>query len=260
MSAEVGVGLVVGARLAYDGRQWTVVELAGTAVTLVTDGHGLARQVDVGHLLAASSTRLLRGTAEAEPIAGVGAVLDDLSDAERERLAERVAHVQEVRTGYRLGSAELALPAEPRPEYAPGLGRLRRYEAKAAELGVGVRTLRRWVQRFDSDGPAGLVADRWQRRRVAGPDPRWLDTARAVLAEHTEASTPTQDHILARIAARLDAEHGAGQVPVPGQTRARALLKEISRGTSAFGGAKSQTGDRGPAGGSVWAAAGVPAG
>jgi transposase InsO family protein len=242
VSAGVGVGLVVGARLAYDGRQWTVVELAGAAVTLVADGHGLARQVDVGHLLAASCTRLLSGTAAAAPVQGVGAMLDDLNDVERERLAERVAHVQEVRTGYRLGSAELALPGEPRPEYTPGVGRLRRYEAKAAELGVGVRTVRRWVQRFDSDGPAGLVDDRWQRRRqpLGGTDPRWLDAARAVLAEHTEASTPTHDHILARIAARLDAEHGAGQVPVPSQTRARALLKEISRGTSAFGGAKAK--------------------
>ena len=51
---------------------------------------------------------------------------------------------------------------------------------------------------------------------------------------------PTQDLVLARIAARLDAEHGAGTVPVPGRTRARALLREISRGTSAFGGAKAK--------------------
>ena len=64
--------------------------------------------------------------------------------------------------------------------------------------------------------------------------------ARTVLAEHTDASTPTQDLILARIAARLDAGHGTGAVPLPGRTRARALLREISRGTSAFGGAKAR--------------------
>jgi transposase InsO family protein len=58
-------------------------------------------------------------------------------------------------------------------------------------------------------------------------------------------STPTraprtQDLVLARITARLDAEHGTGTVPQPGQTRARALLREISKGTSAFGGAKAR--------------------
>jgi hypothetical protein len=39
--------------------------------------------------------------------------------------------------------------------------------------------------------------------------------ARRVLAEHTEASKPTQDLILAEMAARLNAEHGDGMVPVP---------------------------------------------
>ena len=64
--------------------------------------------------------------------------------------------------------------------------------------------------------------------------------ARTVLAEHADASTPTQDLILARTAARLDAEHGTGSVPLPGKTRAPALLREITRGTSAFGGAKAR--------------------
>ena len=64
--------------------------------------------------------------------------------------------------------------------------------------------------------------------------------ARRVLAERTEASKPTQDLILAEIAARLDAEHGNGTVPVPKPTRARALLREITRGTSAFGGTKAK--------------------
>src|ERR1019366_1387250 len=46
--------------------------------------------------------------------------------------------------------------------------------------------------------------------------------------------------ILAEIAARLDAEHGAAAVPAPSPTRARILLREISRGTAAFGGTKAK--------------------
>jgi transposase-like protein len=157
-------------------------------------------------------------------------------------LRERVAHVQEVRTGFRRGCAELAADREPRPEYSPGAPLLARYAAKAAEIGVGVSTLRRWVKDFEQRGPAGLADDRWRRRQqpLAGADPRWLEMARRVLAEHTEASKPTRDLILAEVAARLDAEHGDGTVPVPKPTRARALLREITKGTSAFGGTKAK--------------------
>jgi transposase len=105
---------------------------------------------------------------------------------------------------------------------------LARYAAKAAEVGVGASTLRRWVKDFAEHGPAGLADDRRRRRRqpLAGADPRWLDTARQVLADRTDASKPTQDLVLAEIAARLDAEHGAAAVPVPSPTRARILLRE----------------------------------
>ena len=43
-----------------------------------------------------------------------------------------------------------------------------------------------------------------------------------VLAEHTEASKAHQDLVLAEVAARLEAEHGAGRCRSRGQTRARA--------------------------------------
>lgn len=172
----------------------------------------------------------------------MGADLAGLNVAGREALADRVGHVQEVRTGFRRGCAELALPGEPRAAYAPGTAKLARYEAKAAELGVGNRTVQRWVAEFEADGPAGLVDERWRRRRtvLSGVDGRWVDTARGVLAEFSHASTPTQDLVLAAIEARLEQEHGAGVVRLPGRTRARALLRELSRGTSAFGGAKAR--------------------
>jgi transposase InsO family protein len=119
---------------------------------------------------------------------------------------------------------------------------LARYAAKAAEIGVGVSTLRRWVKDFEERGPAGLADDRWRRRRapLGGADPRWLEMARRVLAEHTQASKPTRDLLLAEVAARLAAEHGNGAVPAPSPTRARILLREITRGASAFGGTKAK--------------------
>jgi hypothetical protein len=75
---------------------------------------------------------------------------------------------------------------------------------------------------------------------LAGADPRWLDMARKVLADQVNASTPTMDLVLAQVAAKLDAEFGAGNVPVPGPTRALEILREITKGSSAFGGARAK--------------------
>jgi hypothetical protein len=57
---------------------------------------------------------------------------------------------------------------------------LDRYAAKAAEIGAGMSTLRRWVEDFGEHGPAGLADDRRRRRRqpLGGADPRWLDRTR----------------------------------------------------------------------------------
>jgi transposase InsO family protein len=232
--------LSAGACVTYDGQEWDIAELTPPSVLLAGPA-GRLRRVSISHLLAAPGTRV-GDPAEAEPPADAGLRLAGLGRAELAQLRERMAHVREACTGYRRGSPDLALPGEPRPEYAPGAGRLQRYQAKAAEMQVGVRTVERWAACLERDGPAGLVDERHLRRRApqGGADSRWLAMARTVLAEHADSSTPTQDLILARTAARLDAEHGSGTVPLPGRTRARALLREITRGTSAFGGAKAR--------------------
>jgi hypothetical protein len=232
--------LSAGSRVTYDGQGWEVAELTPPSVLLASPAGGL-RRVSISHLLAAPGTRI-GDSSGAERPADAGLRLAGLSRAELAELRERVAHVREACTGYRRGSPDQALPGEPRPQYAPGAGRLQRYQAKAAEMQVGVRTVERWAARLERNGPAGLADERHLRRRgpQGGADARWLAMARTVLAEHADASTPTQDLVLARTAARLDAEYGPGAVPLPGRTRARALLREITRGTSAFGGAKAR--------------------
>ena len=231
--------ITVRTRVCFDGRLWEVAEMTATGVVL-RDALGGLRQASISHLLASPGTRLL-DTAPAQP-ALAGPDTSGLAPPETEELRRLTGHVREVLTGYQRGSEALALPGEPRPQYAPGTPKLERCRAKAAELGVSAMTVRRMIWRFEADGPEGLIDQRKQRRKdpLAGADARWLDMARRVLAEHTEASKPTQDLILAEIAARLHAGHGDGTVPVPKPTRARALLREISKGTAAFGGTKAK--------------------
>ena len=102
-----------------------------------------------------------------------------LSHGQRDALLERAAHIREVLTGYRSGSPEMAEEGEPRPQYAPDRPLYERYADKAAELGVGFRTIQRWVQGFQRKGEAGLVGgDQLSRRQArrsmtGGWKPRW---------------------------------------------------------------------------------------
>jgi hypothetical protein len=264
MNGTPGGTITVGTRLCSDGGLWEVTELTASAVVL-RDAPGGLRQASISGLLADPATRLL-GTDPAEPASAgpgtSGSGTSGLTPPETEEMRRLAGHVLEVLTGYQRGGEALALPGEPRPQYVPGAAKLRRCEAKAAELGVSVMTVRRMIWRFEADGPEGLIDRRGQRRNdpLAGADARWLDMARQVLAGHAEASKPTRDLILAEVAARLDAEHGDGMVPVPKPTRSRALLREITKGNLRVRRDEGQAGDRRPPGGALRAAAGDAAG
>ena len=68
-------------------------------------------------------------------------VLLGLGADQMAQVREQAAHIREVLTGFRSGSAELALPSEPQPQYEPSLPLLTKYATKAAELGISKRTL-----------------------------------------------------------------------------------------------------------------------
>jgi len=229
----------VGTRLAHDGELWTVDGMEAGCVVLAGP-RGARKRIVTATLLADTATRVL-GAHEPTSLP-MGSVLDDLSDAERAQLAERLGHVREVLTGFRSGSADLAEPGEPRSEFDPSLPQKGRYRTKAAELGVGLRTVERWVAAVREAGPIGLIDGRSVRPidPLAGVDARWLEMCRTVLAEHTDASRPTKQLLLDRVVARLEAEHGVGVVLVPGEKKARVVLAEMTRGSNAFVGATKQ--------------------
>ncbi|MDX8143282.1 Mu transposase C-terminal domain-containing protein [Lentzea sp. BCCO 10_0061] len=224
-----------GTRLMHDGEIYTVSAMDSDSVVL--RGHrGRSIRVRTATLLGDPSTRLL--DARDDVPEAIGSLLDDLTDVEQQQLDARLGHVRELLTGYVSGHAETAAAGEPRPGYDPSLPLKDRYTAKAAEIGTGVRTLERWMAAFRESGPAGLVDRRCTRAAdvLSGVDERWLAMCRIVLAEHTEASRPTKNLVLARVAARLDAEHGTGVVRAPAIKKSRAVLTELTRGTNAFTG------------------------
>lgn len=236
MSATTVFG--VGVRLEIDGQRWELAELAGREVVL-RDGDGERfRRVGLAWLVSHPGLRLLGAENEGEggPVVPAAVLLAE-ADTTAAELAARIGDVQEVLTGFRHGSIELALPGEPRPQFAPGTALMGRYEVKAAELGVGVSTVRRWAAAFLRDGPAGLMPVRRERPDPLGcTDARWVDMCQLVLAEHVPASRPTRAIILAEVGARLAEQYGGAVVPAPSKSTAYELLRELSRGTNAFTG------------------------
>jgi hypothetical protein len=135
---SAGVRVGVGTRFAYDGEVIEVVEMlatpAGNEVLLKNVTGRRMLRISVKELLASDRARVIPdgpGPSADDPGDAPGVVLTEMTEHERQRVAERAAHVREVLTGYRSGSAELAGDEEPRPPFDPGLPLERRYVSKA---------------------------------------------------------------------------------------------------------------------------------
>jgi transposase InsO family protein len=233
----------VGTRLVCDGEVAEIVEMiatsAGSEVVLrpVSAG-GAVRRVSVRELLTADSARVVPvedGPGSGDEEASASVVLAMLEEPERCELLSRAGHIREVLTGFKSGSAELAGAGEPRAEYDPALPLGTRYEAKAAELGIGVRTLRRWVGGYRKSGEAGLVEGKAAGRAPFGSgDSRWADTALEVMAEHTDQSKPSRTMVIERTSARVIARFGPGVVELPSRSTAFRVLEDLERRSPLF--------------------------
>ncbi|WP_329374740.1 helix-turn-helix domain-containing protein [Streptomyces sp. NBC_01483] len=211
-----------------------VIELAITSngnEAVLKDGRGKLIRLSVKELLLSDRARVIPERPgpsghDDEDIAGV--VLSQLSEAERDGVRERAAHIREVLTGYRSGTPELAEDGEPRPDYLPDVSLGDRYTSKAAEIGVTVRTIERWVRDYRRGGEAGLAAaGRPARGRAAKADDRWVEMAREVMVEHTGESKPSRTMVIERTRARVIARFGPDVVPQPSRATAFRILEDL---------------------------------
>jgi transposase InsO family protein len=235
-----GVRVGVGTRFAYDGETVEVVQIVTTPAGIemvATDGRGRFLRLALKELLVSERARVLAdgpGPSSTDEDATAGVLLSQLTAAQREQMRERTGHTREVLTGYQSGSAELARPGEPQPEFDPGLPLEARYAAKATELGVGVRTIKRWVSRFRQLGEAGLAPVAGGGGPLGRADDRWVQAALEVMAEHAGESKPSRKMVIERTAARLAAASGDGVVPLPSRATAYRLLEELERRRPTF--------------------------
>jgi putative transposase len=226
------ITLEPGARLQFDGELFEVIQVEGARVTL-RDGLRRWRTVGMSEFVARAKAEQQPG---GEPTPALGPRLAALSAADRSAVGERAAHVREVLTGYRSGTAEQAQPGEPRPEYDPARPFMERQAAKARELNVTDRTIRRWIVAYSDAGEAGLVDARTITGRVSKVDPRWEQALLLAMKTKVKDSTPTAGALLRLASEHLDEQYGEGGVPRPSPATARRHLARLSKGTNAVKG------------------------
>lgn len=241
MSTAAGTRVGVGTRFRYDGETVEVIEMAITATgneVVLKDHHGRVMRLAVRELLLSDRARVIPdspGPGSDDPDELATVTLSELTAQERDAVLERAAHIREVLTGYRSGSAELAAAGEPRAEFDPGLPLTPRYESKAAELGVSLRTVKQWVADFRHGGEAGLAP---ARRRNASPfgsvDERWAETALEVMKDHEDESTPSRTWVIDQTRARVAGRFGPDVVAQPSRATAFRVLEELERRNPLF--------------------------
>lgn len=234
-----GVRLGIGSRVTFDGEIYEITEwlpgITGTEVVLT--GATSACRMSLVALLTGDRVKLLADTPGPSPDdqgAAAATTLLGLSEEEMQQVRHRGEHVRELLTGYRSGSGEMAFASEPQPQFSTALPLMEKYAAKATELGVDVRTVRRWVRSYIECGEAGLASD-WTRapRHV---DPRWSEVAEQIMVEHTDESKPSKAAVIFQTMKRLERLFGAGAVEEPSRATAYRELELIEKRRPLFGG------------------------
>jgi transposase InsO family protein len=220
--------------VSFDGGEHQVLALAGTSVRLRAQD-GAEQVVLASYLMAAPDFTVTGG----DPVPGVEpfGLLDSLPGKVLAAAREWERHVVEVETGL---APDAEPGTEPRPGYDPQARTLaQRTEAKAAELGVGVRTVNRMRAQYAHQGLWGLVDRRAVRAHEATgrADARLVAVTRQVIEAETHASTGTRGRLIRRVTKAVEEAYGPGVVPLPGRSTFYKLLDTLAEGRHTFGSA-----------------------
>ena len=157
-----------------------------------------------------------------------------------------MGHIVEVETGLPPG----ALPgATPRAGFDPASTTIaERDQAKAAELGVSLRTVKTRRARYTQQGLWGLVDQRAVRLTAATgrTDARLVAAIREVIDAETDTSTGTRSRLIRRVVKTVEATYGPGVVPLPGRSTLYKVIDAVASGRHTFGSAvtRRQTANR----------------
>lgn len=217
MAAGERLDVCVGSRLWYEGEAWTVVELHGTVAALESDGRFMRVHAPslVGRAFPLGRSEDPRAGRRSDAV-----VLSSLSPAQRRAVEDEA----DVLGGLLTQDSQAPVDAL--------------LAAAASRLGVSVRTVRRRLDRYQSDGLAGLVDARLVQSTAGSATPQWDEVCREVLASFTSRSNPTRAYVVAQT--NQVCAQTYPDAPVPKRTAAYARVKELDAGRYTFGVAKQR--------------------
>ncbi|HYS35914.1 MAG TPA: Mu transposase C-terminal domain-containing protein [Pseudonocardiaceae bacterium] len=227
----------------FDGGEHQVVAVVGTSVRLRAPA-GTESVVLASYLMASPGFMVVGGAPmpRVEPFG----LLDGLPEEVLAEAREWERHLVEVETGLPL---DAGLGVVPRPEYDPAVcSLLQRERAKAAELGVSLRTVEYRRARYVEQGLWGLVDQRATRawEATGRADARLVAVARQLIDAETHTSTGTRGRLIRRVVKAVEDTYGPGVVPLPGKTTFYKLIDALSTGRHTFASAvtRRQTANR----------------
>jgi transposase InsO family protein len=235
---RAGIRVGVGTRFAYDGEIVEIVEMntVGSIPEVITKDvrTQTVRRFALAELMYSKRSRLLSDDLSVEApdpyLHTATAVWSAAPEAARRQARERAAHVREVLTGYRSGSAETALQGEPRARYRTSLPIGKRIAAKAKEIGVGKRTVDRWVKVYREGGEVAMTsAKAVQPERGSKMFTLYEQTALDIMIEHTDMSKPNKAFVDSHARARIIATYGKGTVRLPSTATANRILRSLEK-------------------------------
>ena len=195
--------------MSFDGGEHQVVALAGTSVRLAL--RTAREQVVLASYLMAAPDFAVTGGGPMPAVEPFG-LLDSLPAEVLAAAREWERHVVEVETGLPPGAAP---GAAPRPGFDPASPDARGSgtRAKAAELGVSVRTVQPRRARYAQQGLWGLVDQRAARAWAATgrADARLVAAVREVSDAETHASTGTRSRLIRRVVKAVEDGLRAGR-------------------------------------------------
>lgn len=229
----------------FDGGEHQVVAVVGTSVRLRAPA-GSESVVLAPYLMASPGFMVVDGAAM-QRVESFG-LLDGLPEEVLAEAREWERHLVEVETGL---PPDAGPGMVPRPEYDPAVCTLtQRERAKAAELGVSLRTVEYRRARYVEQGLWGLVDQRATRawEATGRADARLVAVVRQVIDAETHTLTGTRGRLIRRVVKAVEDTYGPGVVPLPGKTTFYKLIDALSTGRHTFGSAvtRRQTANRPP--------------
>ena len=203
----------------FDGGEYQAIALSGTSIRLHSEVAG-DTFILAAHLMASPGFAVIDG-APAPSVESVG-LLDSLPAKVLEAARSWERHLVEVKTGL---PPDAWPGVKPRACFDPMSTTVsQREEAKAAELGVSVRTVQLRRARSTRQGLWGLVDQRAARVREATGrvDTRLVAAVREVIEAETDTSTGTRSRLIRRATKKVEGLTG------PGSCRCRAAPRSTS--------------------------------